>query len=342
VWQWLSLFKQTHFLDQALVSLRLRGAPSSRGAIIGSPAGEVDPAALLAAVRAQAATMRDPGGFVYQFRTTSWSSHAYVAFKDVTPSPEELARNGVAAARFRRAATSPRAFLAAWLLSVPMTARFEAMTDSGPVLRMMRFDPVVTQDFRAWHVVHSKGAATQAATLLASGDLRHGLVAPDIDVTEGGVVMSFSTRTCWDLRGLSHVVIGTLFHCRVVDLASGSPRVYEVRVSVGGGSVTGGLPDAVMASRLWSEQTATIERMLARPRLHDFLDELTSLPDAERRILALNAARARFARHPPWLVALSLAALPYRMIQRHLPSARRGERIAGRYVVKQPGRSRGQ
>lgn len=334
MWQWLGRNGQKSFLDQVLTSVRLAGVSSSRGVVMGSPLGEVDSAKLLAAVRTQATRMESPEEFVFQARTTSWCSHAYAALKDVTPKAEALAKIGVTAERFRSAAVSPRGFLAAWLMSFPLTARAEHFASNATVLRLMKADPTTAEDFRVWHVKRARGGDTQAARLLRADTLPQALGVATIDVAEGAVVLGFSARACWDLGGLSHVIIGTVFHYRIVDFDSGAPRVFEVRASVGGGSITGGLPDNLMAYHLWREQTATIEQLFARPELYQSLDELAAAPGAEQRLKVLGALPARFAKHSPALALLHLGAMSYRFFQRYFIPTKQGELIGGRYVVK--------
>jgi hypothetical protein len=324
---------QTSFLDQVLASLRLEGASPGQRVIEGSPTGVIDPGGLLRAVRAQAAALQGRKDFVFQCRTPSLTSHAYASLKEVTPSADDLSRIGITEERHRSAAASPRAFLAAWMMSFPLTVSPEYFTRSATIFRMMKADPVAAQRFRAWRM----GAGREEAQLVLEADtLQEALGVASAGVAEGAIVIGFTVRSCWDLQGPSHAIMGTVFHYRVVDLSSDIPRIFEVRSSVGGGSITGGLPDNLMACALWKQQTKAIEALLARPEIYGVIDMLGAAGAAERQLALLQTLNTSFAPSSLVIGLLHLGAMPYRFVQRYLPSAREGSRIGGRYVVKEP------
>lgn len=335
MWQWLGLGRKTDFLDNVLASVRLHDSSPDDGVVVGSPPGELDPAALVSAVRTQAARMDDRREFVFQARLPSWNAHAYASMKDVTPTLEELRKCGVGEARYATAAASPRAFLASWLLSFPFTAKVEDLASSATVMRLMGADPIVAQDYRLSKVTRRDDGSPEATLVLSAQNLPQALDAGSVPMVGGALVMGFTVRACWDLDGLSHAVIGTIFHYRVVDFEHALPRIHEVRASVGGGSVTGGLPDNMMAFYLWLEQTGTIERMLVDRRFYAFLDDLEAEQRTRRRLEMLDEARTRFSKKPAALAVLNPLMMPYRFVQRFMPSARQGEPVGGPYRIKE-------
>jgi hypothetical protein len=303
----------------------LPGPGTSPRISTGSPGGQLDLPGLAALIEEH--PLRPGEERFYNLLSVLWH-HAYVAIANVTPSEETLFANKITPKQYEYVIRQPSDFVATWLFSFPQGATIEyAGTGSGSVFRLMQGDPVLVQSIQQAVI----GPDT-CRLIVDGGDPLAAFTTPTEVARDGETVgMSFVARTLYEPGGYSHGVTGSVSHVRVI-LPGAPSQVYEVRLGFGGGTITGGLPNRVMAQQIWSRQFRTISDMLARPDYYAFSEALAQAEGVDAKLAVVKRFEDVFKTNDRALAMLNRIGTALRWVQRY--SIVGTPVLGGRYVLK--------